>query len=206
MSLGSLPPGDPEPNGTHDDTAERTSTGNGQARRGGPLGWWRSRSEWEKLGIFALIFLVFLGGRWVLGDDAPETTPGNETQAVAEVPDNVETTEPIPLERYEAEAVEVPFDTLNGTPESYEGTMLKVTGRVLDVETGQGISVIRLATVEAGDSYDEDKFMVAGYAGPDELREGDVITAFGDGLGGFEYDYGDGLETVPSMLIKYLAE
>ncbi|GAB4243909.1 MAG: hypothetical protein Kow00129_03310 [Thermoleophilia bacterium] len=193
------------PNGRDTEQKQLRSGAENPKPAPGIMAWWRRRTEWQKLAVFGVIFLLVMAGRSVFfPGDQDEAKTLQDVQAEGE---STETTEVMPLDVYEAEASVPTYSELSQDPEAWDGRPLRLTGMIMDIESTEGLMVMRVAVGRDGDSFNEDEYVVAGYGGDEPLSEGDVITFYADGLGAFEDPSEDGSAgIVPSVLVKYLAK
>lgn len=105
-----------------------------------------------------------------------------------------------------AQAAALPYNQILAHPSRYEGTKVRFSGEIFQVQEDSGTSVILLSVTDEGYGFWDDHVWID-YNGTIRGAEGDQLTVYGTMTGTQDYDtQAGGNTTVPSMRAKYVVE
>ncbi|MET3507013.1 hypothetical protein [Halalkalibacter oceani] len=105
------------------------------------------------------------------------------------------------LEQKKSIAEEISFAHLNKNPDRYAGEYVKYTGEIVQIQEGDGWTIIRLAVTESSYGYDFNDIVWVEYEGYTDFIDEDIVTVYGTIMGSHSYTSQAGWEiTVPALL------
>lgn len=108
---------------------------------------------------------------------------------------------------FKANAITIPFNQLNKSPERYAGDKVKYTGQIFQIqEAPSGGGLMLLSVTNEGYDFWSDQVWV-NYEGRVQGAEEDIVTVYGTVIGSKSYDTQIGGErSVPELQARYIDE
>jgi hypothetical protein len=99
-----------------------------------------------------------------------------------------------------ANAKPMEYAQLKKNPNRHAGTYVKYTGEILQIQEGDGFTVIRLAVTKDSYGYNPNDVIWVEYLGYTDFVDEDIVTVYGEIMGEHSYTSQAGWDiTIPSM-------
>lgn len=102
-----------------------------------------------------------------------------------------------------ANAQPIEYAQLIKNPDRHAGTYVKYKGEIIQIQEGNGLTVIRLAVTPTSYGYDFNDVIWVEYEGYTDYVDGDTITVYGEIFGSHSYTSQAGWDiTVPALIAE----